>query len=348
MHIEAKLLGNICSRSAVILLDQNRFEEARLQLVALSTSPADEEYFLSSRRFWTREELDLVENGGSFSGQTSPVRRRPKAVSGWKNSTRIYSSGVPLLHSNSIPTLDSRTILRGTKSGRISTPERGGRISFEDSGTSYPPVHYLDPPSHSRHVQGLRSDVRHTDSRGNDKAENRNCGDGRSCSTRRTVQPGRKMGSKGQQRLSFTLHSSAALACITVDDIERLLQDDKPLDATTVVCAIVMSLIAPNHRVPEIVRWPPGFKAMAHDAGAFLTRLHDMSGRVVSPFKAQALRFVLQREDILPMVIEKQGGHTVARCELCSEYGLVSVGASNCLPGLPRTHTADTSCAGDN
>lgn len=298
-------------RSVVSILGQNRFEEARLQLIALSTSPADEEYFLSSRRFWSKEELEVVENGGSGRGPTSPARRRPKTLPTWKTSRRLHNSGVALVHSSSIATIDSRTMQRGTRSRRMSTAERGSGIFYQDSGGSHPPVQSLEFPSQSRRLQGLSSGVRHKDSGPKDRAKHRNCGYVRLRVTRGCVQPGRKIDTE------VTRHPSAALACITPDDIERLLLEVKPVNATTVVCAIVMSLLAPDDNVPENVCWPQGFEAMARDAVAFLSRLHETSGRAVNPFKARALRFVLQREDILPMVIEQQGAHTVARYSLC-------------------------------
>ncbi|CAM9583014.1 unnamed protein product, partial [Hapterophycus canaliculatus] len=52
------------------------YEEARSQLVSLSTTPADEEYFLSSRRFWSKEELGDSGSGGGVAF-SPPAHRRP-------------------------------------------------------------------------------------------------------------------------------------------------------------------------------------------------------------------------------------------------------------------------------
>ena len=53
-----------------------RYEEARSQLVSLSTSPADEEYFLRSRRFWSEKELGVAGACGEMS-PPPPLCGRP-------------------------------------------------------------------------------------------------------------------------------------------------------------------------------------------------------------------------------------------------------------------------------
>lgn len=106
---------------------------------------------------------------------------------------------------------------------------------------------------------------------------------------------------------------SAALACISPADIERLMAETNPANATTVVCAAVAFLLAPDDNAPEDFCWPQGFEAIARPAEMFLKRLQNNSSRVANPFKARVLRFVLQREDILPVVVEQQVGRTAAR-----------------------------------
>lgn len=107
--------------------------------------------------------------------------------------------------------------------------------------------------------------------------------------------------------------NSAALSCLTVDDIERLLQEEDLLPATTAVCAAIVFLLAPEGQPPEDFYWPRGFEAVALPAEDFLLKLHTVSGSAGSSSKAQILRFVLQREHIMPAAIELQGGHAVAR-----------------------------------
>lgn len=106
---------------------------------------------------------------------------------------------------------------------------------------------------------------------------------------------------------------SAALSCLAADDVERLLEDENPVPATTVVCAAIVFLLAPDNQVPEDFCWPRGFEVVARPADEFLRRLNDISGTTVSSFKARVLRFLLQKEEVLPAVIELQGGHAVAR-----------------------------------
>lgn len=112
---------------------------------------------------------------------------------------------------------------------------------------------------------------------------------------------------------SGTDEGSSALACISPEDVERLLAEKRPIAGTTVVCAAVVFLLRPDDNVPEDFCWPQGFEAVARPADEFLLRLHEVGSRAVSAFKARALRFMLEREDVLPVAIESEGAHTVAR-----------------------------------
>lgn len=107
--------------------------------------------------------------------------------------------------------------------------------------------------------------------------------------------------------------SSAALSCLTVDGIEQILRELDPLPATVAVCAAVVFLLGPEDQLPSDFLWPQGFEAVALPAEDFLRRLHETSGQRASSSKAQFLAPVLQREHLLPEVIERQGGHAVAR-----------------------------------
>ncbi|CAN0578725.1 unnamed protein product, partial [Ectocarpus sp. 12 AP-2014] len=89
-----------------------------------------------------------------------------------------------------------------------------------------------------------------------------------------------------------------------------------PLPATVAVCAAVVFLLGPEDQLPSDFLWPQGLEAVALPAEDFLRRLHDTSGQRASSSKAQFLAPVLQREHLLPEVIERQGGHAVA--SLCA------------------------------
>lgn len=107
--------------------------------------------------------------------------------------------------------------------------------------------------------------------------------------------------------------NSAALSCLTVDDIEQVLREVDPLPATVAVCAAVVFLLSPEDQPPANFLWPQGFEAVALPVEDFLWRLHEASGGTASSTKAQFLVPVLQREYLIPEVIERQGAHAVAR-----------------------------------
>lgn len=106
--------------------------------------------------------------------------------------------------------------------------------------------------------------------------------------------------------------SSAALSCLTADDIELLVREQDPSPATTAVCTAIVILLAPEDQPPEDFCWPQGFKSVALPAEPFLWRLYEASGSTGNSFKAHVLSFVLQREGFLPVEIERQGEHAVA------------------------------------
>lgn len=106
---------------------------------------------------------------------------------------------------------------------------------------------------------------------------------------------------------------SAALSCLTVDDVEQILREVDPSPATVAVSAAVVFLLAPDDQEPVDFLWPQAFEAVALPAEDFLLRLHRASGGTASLAKASFLAPVLQREHLLPGVIEQQGEHAVAR-----------------------------------
>lgn len=105
---------------------------------------------------------------------------------------------------------------------------------------------------------------------------------------------------------------SSSLAGLTVQDIQSLLEEETPIPAAAVVCAAVAFLLSSDEKFPEGFHWPQGFEAVALPVNEFLDKLHDASRGEVSPFKARALKSIMQREDMLPMVIERQGQHSIA------------------------------------
>lgn len=107
--------------------------------------------------------------------------------------------------------------------------------------------------------------------------------------------------------------SSAALSCLTVDDVEQVLREVDPLPATVAVCAAVVFLLSPEDQPPAEFLWPQGFEAVALPVEDFLWRLHEASGGAASSTKARFLVPVLQRRYLVPEVIERQGAHAVAR-----------------------------------
>lgn len=103
-----------------------------------------------------------------------------------------------------------------------------------------------------------------------------------------------------------------SLASLTAQDIQSLLEEETPIPAAAIVCAAVAFLLAPDDKLPEDFHWPQGFEAVALPVEDFLDKLHEASKGAVSSFKARVLKFVMQRRDMLPVVIEQQEQHAVA------------------------------------
>lgn len=104
----------------------------------------------------------------------------------------------------------------------------------------------------------------------------------------------------------------SSLASLTAQDIQSLLEEKTPIPAAAVVCAAVAFLLSPDEKLPDDFHWPQGFEAVALPVEDFLDKLHEASRGAVSPLKARALKCIMQREEVLPMVIERQGKHAVA------------------------------------
>lgn len=269
---------------------RSRYEEARSQLVSLSTSPADEEYFLSSRRFWSKEELG---DTGSGSSPPPPHRRPPGTLTrGGKRSafTVAAASG-----------------RRGSDGSQRSMTERlpdgRGDERVDLFGKRLPSRQQRElPPAHqSRRLQDLRADGQAGRTAAGGAPQNQG-GD-------YEQEGGADVWSRPDR---FGGGSSAALSCLTVDDIEQILRTVDPLPATVAVCAAVVFLLAPEDQPPVDFLWPQGFDAVALPAEDFLWRLHETSGSTASSAKARFLAPVLQREYLLPEEIERDAGHAVA------------------------------------
>ena len=263
--------------------------------MSLSTSPADEEYFLRSRRFWSREELG--ETGGGCS-PPPPHRRQPGTLTrgGDKRSTVTSDAAV-----TGREAVDGAP-LRGTK--RLSDGEGSDRADLF-SGRLPASRHQrgLPPPRRARRSQGGAPQ--------SDGQEARSTGG----SVRRAPEgDGERGGADVWSRPDrFGGGSSAALSCLTVDDIEQVLREVDPLPATVAVCAAVVFLLSPEDQPPADFLWPQGFEAVALPVEDFLWRLHEASGTTASSTKARSLVPVLQREHLIPELIERQGAHAVAR-----------------------------------
>lgn len=292
------------------LLDRptrSRYEEARSQLVSLSTSPADEEYFLSSRRFWSKEELGDTRGGSS----PPPPHRRPPGTTarggGGGGSKRLASTAGFAVSGRG--DVDSGGAQRG---GRERHGDGGGGGGGDNAGGVPPnPQHRgPPPPRQARRPRGLGTDEQEAGhaagSAGSARWQGQDGGDatGRGGEVDVWSRPDRVGGG-----------SSAALSCLTVDGVEQVLREIDPLPATVAVCAAVVFLLAPEDQPPADFLWPQGFEAVAVPAEDFLLRLREASGRTASSHKAQFLVPVLQREELIPEVIERQGGHAVARYE---------------------------------
>lgn len=288
---------------------RSRYEEARSQLVSLSSSPADEEYFLSSRRFWSKEELGDARGGSS----PPPTHRRPPGTiaRGGGTGKRLAS------------TAGFAVSGRGDVDGGA---QRGARERYRDSGGGGGGGGGGDhnaggiPPNPRHRGPPRPRQARPPHDLGTDEQEA-----GHTAWSAGSVRwQGQEGAAAAGQRGEVDVWSrpdrvgggsSAALSCLTVDGVEQVLREIDPLPATVAVCAAVVFLLAPEDQPPADFLWPQGFEAVAVPAEDFLLRLHEASGRTASSSKARFLVPVLQREELIPEVIERQGGHAVARYE---------------------------------
>lgn len=268
--------------------------------MSLSTSLADEEYFLSSRRFWSKAELEYTE---SCRPQSSPPPPHQHPVTLGHGKRPSFAT----------PMESRRHLGRPDRKKRFLTA--GGRQPFHDNRQGkqkqgvdhfgHGPVSYQgDMPRQARRLQGLHAGYTgRPGETGVGVHGNEDVVRGKADVWIRPEEDDRDLQSG----------KSSALSCLTTDDIEWLAREENPSPATTVVCATIAFLLASDDQVPEDFCWPRGFEEVALPAEKFLLRLHEFSGRIVSSFKARVLTFVLQKEEILPMVIEREGGHVVAR-----------------------------------
>lgn len=297
--------------------DLLRYEEARSQLVSLSTSLADEEYFLSSRRFWSKEELRNTGGCGPQVSSSLSRRRPPILRRGKRTAFAAASQG----RSGFDGGLEQETALRRDKGGCLGRAHRsrrhptGGRgylfrgdgVGMQQHGVELFGQGLMnrqeDFPRQTRRLQGLGTGVI-------GKVGVAQEGEGVHGSKEHGIREGPD---ECGENIQWGSGKSAALSCLTAHDIEQLLREENPLPVTTAVCAAIVFLLAPDDRVPENFCWPQGFEAVAMPAADFLWRLHKSSALTASPFKARVLKLVLQREDTMPVAIERQGAHAVAR-----------------------------------
>lgn len=293
-----------------------RYAEARSQLVSLSTSPADEEYFLRSRRFWSEKELGVAGACGELSPPPPLRRRRSLGTRGGPNADGTGTGG----SEQDAPSRRSKGVyVNRLDPGGSGQLMNGGGGGYGGSGRSLrgdgfdpqePRVDRFGPGAHnhrggstprpSRHLEDLRAvSVGEVGGSGEGALEGRD---------------GEDRGHVDVWRRSdhFGGGNSAALSCLTADDIEQLLREQHPSPATTAVCTAILILLAPEDQPPEDFCWPQGFGSVALPAEPFLWKLYEASGSTGNPFKAHILRFVLQKEEFLPAEIERRGEHAVA------------------------------------
>ncbi|CAM9898844.1 unnamed protein product, partial [Ectocarpus sp. 13 AM-2016] len=274
------------------------YEQARSQLVSLSSSPADEEYFLSSRRFWSKEEL-----GDSIGGSSTPApHRRPPGTIARGGKRSGYTTSAPAASGRGGDAQAGQGDATGRSSNDGTDGDNGGTDIFGERRQNHQQRDFPPPRQQTRSSQGVSAD-------GQEGGQFKAGGGGGHSSER----GGADVWSRPDR---FGDGNSAALSCLTVDDIEQILREMDPLPATVAVCAAVVFLLGPEHQLPSDFLWPQGFEAVALPAEDFLRRLHETSGQRASSSKAQFLAPVLQREHLLPEVIERQGEHAVA--SLCA------------------------------
>ncbi|CAM9724568.1 unnamed protein product [Ectocarpus sp. 6 AP-2014] len=274
------------------------WQQARSQLVSLSSSPADEEYFLSSRRFWSKEEL-----GDSMGGSSPPAphRRPPGTIArGGKRSGCSTSAAAASRRGGGAEAGQRDATGRFSNDGTCG--DNGGADLFGERPQNHQQRGFPPTRQQTRISQGVPAD-------GQEGVQFKAGGGGGHSSER----GGADVWSRPDR---FGGGNSAALSCLTVDDIEQILRELDPLPATVAVCAAVVFLLGPEDQLPSDFLWPQGFEAVALPAEDFLRRLHETSGQRASSSKAQFLAPVLQREHLLPEAIERQGGHAVA--SLCA------------------------------
>eukprot|EP00752_Nemacystus_decipiens_P009179 g8200.t1 len=272
------------------------YEEARSQLVSLSTSPADEEYFLRSRRFWSKEELG--DTGGGCS-PPPPHRRHPAGTLTRGVKRSAFAAGAAV---------SGREATDGAQFGgteRLSDGEGSERADLFSERPANRHQRGLPPPRRTRRPMGPCVTEGQEIRTAGGSARQAQRGDDERGDADVWSRPDR-----------FGGGSSAALSCLTVDDIEQVLREVDPLPATVAVCAAVVFLLSPEDQPPADFLWPQGFEAVALPVEDFLWRLHEASGGTASSTKARFLVPVLQREHLIPEEIERHGGHAVA--SLCA------------------------------
>lgn len=309
------------------VLRQSRYEEARLQLVSLSTSPEDEEYFLGSRRFWSKEELgahNTLPLAPQLTGESSRLQRMSPA--GRHQSRSMNSLGEWTIQDTPY----------GATGKRRQRKEYGSPYHDEGWRIRDPPGR--KGPRSDEHLVGqdcyvyaLGKSPRRRFRRDRNALVAGNRGIGRMGAV---AQMGGSEDDKvqgwvdgqaaegnrprcGQDSLETEKSSRRepcmALTNLVPEDINSLLCERQPLPATTIVCAAVVYLLSPDESSPQDFCWPQGFEAVARPAEKFLQTLQTLHGAMVSSSKARILKPLLQRQDVLPVVIEQHGGHTVAR-----------------------------------
>lgn len=268
--------------------------------MCLSSSPADEEYFLSSRRFWSKEELG---DTGGGSSPPPPHRRPPGTLTRGGKRSAFTAAAAASAASGRGGTDGSRRDMTERQQLDAGSDDRvdlfGKRLPNRQQQREFPPACQT-----TRLQGGLRTDGQARRTAAGGEAPPQSQGD--DCEQ----EGGADVWSRPDR---FGGGNSAALSCLTVDDIEQILRAVDPLPATVAVCAAVVFLLTQEDEPPVDFLWPQGFEAVALPAEDFLWRLHETSGCTASSTKAQFLAPVLQREYLLPEVIERDGEHAVAR-----------------------------------
>ena len=272
-----------------------RYDEARSQLLSLSRNPADEEYFLHSRRFWSKRELGDHKGVGN---QSPPPSRRSLGLERSKRCAlgESVSEGGGISH--------EAAVCRRKSFGR-------DRTRWLETRPRYVDIYGQDAIGTQRGSTHHGTRFR---SQGADVAISRGGGiRGREDDDRHKIKVEADVWGRTEgDDCDLVEGKPASLASLSAQDVQRLLKEDAPLSTTMAICAAVVFLLTPDDQAPEDFHWPQGFEAVAIPVEDFLRKLHEISGRTISSFKSRVLKFVMQRQDMLPVVIERQGRHTVA------------------------------------